>query len=202
MSQVAYQVYPSRREDIIKAATRVFLADGYGATSIDNVAREAGVSKPTIYKHFESKEQLFCAVVQLQAEKLVGPMSLNLHAMSLKEALETFGQKIMDICLTDEVLSLYRILIAEGRKFPEMEMAFQTCSCNPLRESFVTYIKDLAGKGTINVSDASLAACQFMGLIQQPTFWAVMLGRQAVPDQDRQQEVLSQAVDMFLTKYA
>ena len=53
----------SKAESILAAAKRTFLAAGFGAVSMDTIAREAGVSKATVYAHFAGKEELFGAVI-------------------------------------------------------------------------------------------------------------------------------------------
>ena len=56
-------------ESILAAAKRAFLAAGFGAVSMDTIAREAGVSKATVYAHFGSKEELFGAVIERECER-------------------------------------------------------------------------------------------------------------------------------------
>src|ERR1700753_3833872 len=55
---------PEKTEKIVEAASQLFLEQGYGAVSMDQIARDAGVSKATVYAHFESKENLFAAIIQ------------------------------------------------------------------------------------------------------------------------------------------
>ena len=58
----------SKAESILAAAKRTFLAAGFGAVSMDTIAREAGVSKATVYAHFAGKEELFGAVIGRECE--------------------------------------------------------------------------------------------------------------------------------------
>ena len=59
-----------RRELLLAAATRAFARHGFAATSLDDVAREAGVSKVILYRHFESKADLYRAVLRRSEERL------------------------------------------------------------------------------------------------------------------------------------
>ena len=59
-----------RRELVLEAATRAFARNGYAATSLDEVAREAGVSKVILYRHFESKADLYRAVLKRSEARL------------------------------------------------------------------------------------------------------------------------------------
>ena len=58
----------SKAETILAAAKRAFLASGFGTVSMDTIAREAGVSKATVYAHFVGKEDLFGAVIGRECE--------------------------------------------------------------------------------------------------------------------------------------
>ena len=58
-----------KAESILAAAQRAFLANGFGAVSMDAIAREAGASKATVYAYFSSKEELFGAVVTREGER-------------------------------------------------------------------------------------------------------------------------------------
>ena len=65
---------PSKRDAILEAAARVFFESGYAAASMDEIAREAGVSKQTVYSHFGAKEALFGAFIRDNCERLLEPI--------------------------------------------------------------------------------------------------------------------------------
>src|ERR1700761_5027344 len=62
---------PAKKQAVITAALRLFLEQGFGATSMDAIAREAGVSKATLYAHVKNKEELFAHIVTSCAAQLV-----------------------------------------------------------------------------------------------------------------------------------
>ena len=64
-----------KAETILAAAERAFLAGGFGAVTMDAIAREAGVSKATVYAHFTGKEELFGAIVARVSERRFGGFS-------------------------------------------------------------------------------------------------------------------------------
>ena len=63
---------PERRRALMDAAARAFVRAGYAATSMDDVAAEAGVTRVLIYRHFDSKTQLYRAVLDDTRDKLLG----------------------------------------------------------------------------------------------------------------------------------
>ena len=55
---------PAKAAQVMEAGSKLFTEHGFGAVSMDQVAKTAGVSKATVYAHFQSKEQLFVAIVR------------------------------------------------------------------------------------------------------------------------------------------
>jgi TetR/AcrR family transcriptional regulator, mexJK operon transcriptional repressor len=118
---------PSRQESarlsdrILDVAAALFLGDGFGATSIEAVAKRAGISKRTFYHRFSGKEMLFEAVVRRMIERWSPPFDdALLQAPSLEAALQRVAQHMLKVALTPEALALHRMVIAEARRFPEL----------------------------------------------------------------------------------
>src|SRR5450432_3798452 len=110
-----------RREAIIEAAMDEFIARGYAATRLDDVASRAGVAKGTIYLHFKDKEALFeelirTAIVPL-ISRMVAPPSFS---GSVRDAVEAIaGAFIQEVAGTRRG-DIVRLIIAEGPRFPEI----------------------------------------------------------------------------------
>src|SRR2546421_7561463 len=104
---------------ILRGARRAFLAAGFGAVSMDAIAREAGVSKATVYAHFGSKEELFGAVIADVAEQRFGGFSaLELDPRDVEPSLYTIACRFLDLVLSPEGVAVTPILIGEGTRFP------------------------------------------------------------------------------------
>jgi AcrR family transcriptional regulator len=69
-----------RRELIVRAASKLFATRGYASTSIDDVAADAGVTKPIIYRHFGSKKELHLALLALHRDELLGTLADAMRA--------------------------------------------------------------------------------------------------------------------------
>src|SRR5579863_4183001 len=78
---------PAKKLAVLKAALRLFLEQGFGATSMDAIAREAGVSKATLYAHVKSKEELFAAITATCAEQLLATHAPFDHEADIRAAL-------------------------------------------------------------------------------------------------------------------
>ncbi|MDX2213040.1 MAG: TetR/AcrR family transcriptional regulator [Oculatellaceae cyanobacterium bins.114] len=127
-------------EQILKGAMQVFLQHGYADTSMDRIALEAGVSKHTIYSHFQNKEGLFIALF----ERLVlrhfqigfeDSTSQSIHEegsceceLPLTESPETVLRRIAEIFLArmddPEYIAFIRLLFAESGRFPELAQLY------------------------------------------------------------------------------
>jgi AcrR family transcriptional regulator len=69
---------PARRRQLLGAARDVFVAQGYHAAAMDEIAERAGVSKPVLYQHFPSKLELYLALLDESVAELVGAVSAAL----------------------------------------------------------------------------------------------------------------------------
>ena len=112
---------PEKTEKILEAAGQLFREQGYGAVSMDQIARDAGVSKATVYAHFESKERLFAAIVEHGCTTyLEGTVPAVQQLDDMREALTRIARSIENFLLAPKTLGIYRVIIAESPRFPEM----------------------------------------------------------------------------------
>ena len=108
-----------RRQAIIDAALDEFIARGFTATRLDDIAKRAGVAKGTIYLHFRDKESMFeelisTAIVPLLG-RLVPPPSMS---GSVRDALEGFAKVFIQEVATTRRGDIIRLVVAEGPRFP------------------------------------------------------------------------------------
>jgi AcrR family transcriptional regulator len=111
-------------ERILLAAAELFLAQGYGSTSIEAVARHAGVSKRTLYDRFDDKAVLFAAVVHRIIEKIRPPPDVPLvEGATLADILRRLALLILRAALSPQAIALHRLVNAESARFPELVRA-------------------------------------------------------------------------------
>jgi AcrR family transcriptional regulator len=108
-----------RLEQILGAAFQVFGAHGYEATRIDEVARQAGIAKGTIYLYFKGKDQLFRAVVRSLIQNPF-PQTANLPGPSETVLRQLFTRMYTQVVRSEKARSIIRLLIAESGKFPQL----------------------------------------------------------------------------------
>lgn len=192
----------SRKDEILQAATRVFLASGFFAANIDEVAREAGVSKPTIYKHFESKDELFHDVVMEQSRRFTARLgTLNLQNLKPEEGLKQFAYTYLTELLKPTVISLYRIAMTEAVRFPTIAEIFFREGCQPIRTVLVEFLRVQNSKGRMHIPDVEQAAEMFYGMLQKPLLYPVLQGMAQTPTEEQMQAVITEATRMMLLGY-
>ena len=108
-------------ERILEVATPLFLSHGYGATSIEAVARHARISKRTFYHRFPDKPALFSAVVHRIIGQLRPPAGVPLlDGGDLREILERLAAMILNAALTPQAVALHRLIVGESGRFPKL----------------------------------------------------------------------------------
>ena len=148
---------------ILEVATALFLDDGFGATSIEAIAKRAGISKRTFYHRFRGKEELFGAVVRRLIERWMPPFDTALlDAPGLAEALSRAAEHMLDVALTREGLALHRVVIAEAERFPGLARVLYELGAVPGIERIARHLDERIARGELRPIDSRFAAEQFI----------------------------------------
>src|SRR3979490_880888 len=108
-----------RRQAIVEAARDEFIARGFAATRLDDVAKRAGVAKGTIYLHFKDKESMFEELIRTALVPLIGRMTAPPPiGGSVRDAIEGFAQNFIREVATTRRGDIVRLIVAEGPRFP------------------------------------------------------------------------------------
>lgn len=114
-----------KRAEIVAIATRSFLGQGYASTSMSAIADELGGSKATLWAHFSSKEELFAAVVDGQVDIFARDIAEVLTSQTFSlPALRRACLRFLECLLHDNSVRLFRLVLGEGERFPEITGMF------------------------------------------------------------------------------
>jgi TetR/AcrR family transcriptional regulator, mexJK operon transcriptional repressor len=114
-----------KRTAILQGAKTVFLRDGFGLASMDDVAAAAGVGKQTVYRHFGSKEALFLGLVQsMCASAITAPVPAHPTKGPIENELRALGQMLARSLIAPDSLALYRAIVAEAGRLPVLGAIF------------------------------------------------------------------------------
>lgn len=182
------------RRSILDAALSVFLAKGFAAASMEGIAREAGVAKLTLYRHFETKEALFVEVArraQLSVRERLGTMVDR--GRPLDEVLREIISRLYDGYTHPEYLAVLRMVIAEAGRFPNLGRAMLEDS-REVSEPLVQYLQQLKDSGQIDVDSPSDAVTQICGL-------AMGAGRYVLTTPSRRPASRRHAIESLVTLF-
>lgn len=187
------------REAIVGAAERLFLRHGFDGVSMDDLAREAGVARRTLYNQFAKKEEIFQEMLLRLSRQLGGALPPGIETQGdVEDVLRLIAKAILDFQEPPEFVGLVQMTVADARQFPWIADAFGSV-LKPYQERFARYLAHLTSLGVLDCPHPQLAAQQFLGLLNGPTLWARVLhdGDAAVSPET----VIDQAVRMFLGHY-
>ncbi|MFE8070358.1 TetR/AcrR family transcriptional regulator [Marinobacteraceae bacterium S3BR75-40.1] len=188
---------PRRTEQIFHAAADVFCQQGYARASMDRIAREAGVSKATLYNHFDSKSTLFRAVVRQASEAFVLELDeLALASLPLEDALQTLGHYYLDFLLQERNLAVVRAVLAESQLDPDLGRAFHESGPAVAQQAVADLFARRMASGELPSGDSAAAARYFVALLRGDLFWRGLL--QVPVSQTERRSHLAGAVRQFL----
>jgi AcrR family transcriptional regulator len=175
---------PSRQQSaqladrILDVAETLFLGHGFGATSIEAVAKRAGISKRTFYHRFPGKERLFEAVVRRLIERWLPPFDTGLLSPpDLADALRDAAEYMLRIALTPEALALHRLVIHEARSFPGLARIMHELGAASGIERIAHHLAPRIASGELRAIDPRFAAEQFiLSVVTGPQRRALGLG--------------------------
>lgn len=190
-----------KREDIIEAAVKEFITNGFRATSMDRIAATAQVSKRTVYNHFENKKALFQCIAQQLCDSATQvsehPYDQN---TPLRTQLYNIAEQEMAFLTAKEFRDLFKMITSESLASPELTKAnfdnFQESSFG-----VVKWIRKAAKDGKLSVTDPVRAGKQFLALIETFALWPQLYDYKPVPSKNEQKKIIDSAVEMFLCSY-
>jgi AcrR family transcriptional regulator len=157
----------TRRAQILDAATEVFVESGYGAATIDLVASRAGASKATIYGFFGGKEGLFTAIIEERAERILAALPhVGIDHVDVRTSLTEIGRRYMRVAMSPDAIGLYRLILAEGVRFPDLARTFYRIGPERVSERVASLLRAWRRHRLITVDDAYLAAVQFLDAVR------------------------------------
>lgn len=211
MTQSAVEVPPindlppasaAKHDAIIKAAARVFMAQGYGAASMDQIAQEAGVSKQTIYSHFGAKDALFEAIVHAKCAALTGRgVSAANESKSLEDVLYDTALSFLNVIMAPESVTLYRTILAECVRFPELASAFYRSGPRSACDRLAVYLASVKDHPTIEINNPVASAELYFSMLRGDLYMQCILSLRDKPKDDEAAACARDVTDAFLNAH-
>jgi TetR/AcrR family transcriptional regulator, mexJK operon transcriptional repressor len=195
-----------KRNEILEAATALFLRSGYLGTSMDEIAALARVSKQTVYKHFADKDSLFSAIVAAAVDAAGNPVLDEVSALADSEDLagdlRAFARGQLERVMQPRLMQLRRLVIGEANRFPDLGRAFYARGAGRTIAGLAPVFERLTARGLLRAHDPELAAAHFNWLVMAaPVNRAMLLGDDGIPTAAELDRYADAGVRAFLAAY-
>ncbi len=185
-------------EQVLDGARTVFLRDGFERASVDDIAREAGVSKATLYAYFPDKRLLFMEIAKTECRKQADEaVALVDFTRPIEQILHTAAEMLIAFLTSDFGQRIYRIAVAESEAFPALAYEFYEFGPKLVQARIAEFLRRAVAKGEVKIGDIELAATQFVVLCKADLHDRLIFG---APPRDTA-KVIDGAVEMFMARY-
>jgi AcrR family transcriptional regulator len=167
-----------KHAQILASARTLFMAGGFDTTSVDAIARHAGVSKATLYGHFADKDALLLALVEADCRSMGEQLwTEDERPIDLERDLRQIARRFLAMFLDGRGLAMHRLVMSCASRYPAIAEAFMTSGPDRCDAEVAAFLRAAAAQGLLDVPDARLAATQFLTLIQGrlPLTWALSM---------------------------
>ncbi len=192
-----------KRQLIVDTAYRLFRANGFEKTSMSEITAKVGGSKATIYNYFSSKEELFVECMFGVAENYLEGIFSHLQEQSedLGTALQGFGEDMIRLMCTPDVVAIRRLMIAEAGRAGIGKLFYDKIRSQG--REMAAFIGSAMDTGKLRRDDALVASEQLRGLLETEILEQYILCvRTATPDDAEITSLAQRAVDTFLRAYS
>jgi TetR/AcrR family transcriptional regulator, mexJK operon transcriptional repressor len=188
-----------RRQALLAAAREVFDQAGYAAGSLDQVIERVGGSRRAVYSLFGGKRELFAAMATDLANRAVeGLAPSRIQGQSVEMVLLDFGRRVLGLLTEPTSVVLYRAIVAEGTRFPDLVATFFEHGPGRASAYLAQVLDEFARRGTLKLTDSQLAAELFVGMLRGDLHLRVVLGLRPPPDDAEIERFVHAAVRTFL----
>lgn len=192
----------AKRDAMMDAAACLFFRYGLEGVTMEAVAREAGVSKVTVYGHFVTKEALFGSVIRRETETIrKGLDKLPDTHEGVRQSLIDVGMSLVHFLLEPHVLAVERVMNTQGEQHPELLQAFFEAGPWATKQWLQEKLEGLAQTGHLTLDAPTLAANHLCSMWQGMLVTEVRMGVRHLPSDEELHHQVSSAVDVFLAAY-
>lgn len=190
-----------RERRILDAALTIFSGKGFVGASMDDIAAEAGISKPTLYQYFASKDELFTAMMSQERDHMLESFAYP-SASGMVAELYAFSWHYAEIVLRPDMLNLARLIISEAQRLPDIGRTYQASGPDRVLAGMIRYLENQRDSGRLTFDDAELAAEDLWGLILSAPRNRVLHIPDAMPDKTTIERYIRNGLRVFLRAYS
>ena len=191
-----------KRAKILQAAKSIFLKMGYHATNMNQIAKEAGVTKLTVYNHFQDKANLFICAIEESCEESIRAKQFELTPESdFRQALYLMCQRALSIIYLPEAMKLDRVLFELAAEQNPLTQQFFDASHTRMCHVWCDFFEQAITLNFIQADDPLKQTELIVALMLGRRHHKVLLGLDSVPTTVEIEQMIEQAIELFLLKY-
>jgi len=192
----------AKRQAILEAAKQLFLTQGYASTSMDAVAAAAGVSKLTVYSHFNDKETLFSAAVVAKCEEQLPTLFFELpDGIAVETVLLNIARGFHQLINSDESVNLHRLIMTLGSQDPKLSLIFFEAGPQRMLQGMERLLTKVDQSGTLSIDKPLNAAEHFFCLLKGAANFRLLYGCGERLDGDAAEAHVREVVGLFMRAY-
>ena len=189
-------------DQVLDGARKIFLRDGFERASVDDIAREAGVSKATIYAYFPDKQLMFLEVARNECHRQTEAAEASIEGnVPARVALTIAAERIVAFLASDFGLRMFRIVVGEGERFPGLGAEFHEYGPGLIHRRLMLHLGRYVASGELVIEDLDLAANQFAQLCKAAIHDKLLFGLTPPVTANDLHRSVHGTVDMFLACY-
>lgn len=189
-------------EQVLEGARKIFMEEGFEGASVDAIAREAGVSKATLYSYFSEKRLMLLEVARVEYHRQAEAAELLIGLDTpVEHALPMLARLIAEHLVSRFGVQLFRLSVGETERFPELAREYYESGPEMLRARLVDYLRRATARGELEISDFGLAAEQFSHLCAAYIHDKAIFGMGEQLTSELMDRTIDGAVGVFLAAY-
>jgi AcrR family transcriptional regulator len=187
------------RQIIFDAARHAFAANGYAATSTEELARRAGISTKTLYRLFPAKAALFEAMVADRLDRQLSDVQLKgIDHADIEEGLYAALLACAELALDPEVVALQRIVLQESAAFPDLAVTFYRNGIARSAAALARWLRVQMKRERIALDNPEQAAGMLIGMMASAPQRAAIYGGLPLPSRNEIERRVRACAALFL----
>lgn len=188
-----------KRQAILEAASVLFLAVGFHSTSMEALAREANVSKATLYSHFADKAALYRALIEAKMVDYAVDDFSNMLNWDVAKDLQLIANHMLDLIFDAEALDMLRMVISEGRSESDVVALFDEVGPRRVFSQISDYLARQKARGIKFIDDIEADTALFTSLVvDHRSMLFALMGLEPSPDAATRERMARTAVARFI----
>ncbi len=191
----------AKRQQILDSAIDLFTEQGYAAASMDLIAKNADVSKQTVYSHFGNKDDLFSASIEHICESL-HILDLSMDDLSNpKRILLQLAQRFTEVITSKQACAVHKICAFESNAYPQVSDIFYQAAPLRVTNEVAQLMEKLHQQKILNIKNPRHAALQFLNMVKGEMWMQIEFNTKERITPEEVEEYLRNSVDFFIRGY-